>query len=115
MAETTIVPPEAKRVLEKLYSDILHWRPTKGSAEDGYWHLRYWCEQNDYNIGELFNALAPVIAYYALNFTVDTNTKDRHGKPIMAIILSAGTIPIPRTTGKTGRRPTHAMFEKRQK
>lgn len=92
------------------FSDVFHWRPTKGEAENAYWTIRDWCEKNDYNMGEFLNSLMPAIAYYALNFTVPYDTPDKKGRPQLAITLNLGTVPILRTQGITGRRPTHKMF-----
>lgn len=98
----------------RVFADVLHWRPTLGAATDGYWALRRWCEDNNYNISELFNALIPVIAYYALNFTVDTGEEDKYGK-VLGIHLNAGTIPIKRPQTRTGRQPTHKMIDVRRR
>jgi hypothetical protein len=101
--------PEIKRLF-RVYDQVLHWRPRNGEAAEGYWALRYWCEQNDINIGEFFNSIVPVIAYYATNFTT-VDGLDEYGKPKVHVNLTAGTIPIKRTKGKTGRRPTHKLVE----
>lgn len=109
MDKAKVAPPEA-RILARMYSDVLHWRPTKGEAAEAYWFLRWWCEQNDYNIGELLNSLVPALAYYANNFAVVDSELDCYGKPKISIVLNIGTLEIKRTSGTVGRRPTAKMF-----
>jgi len=111
MAEERVIPKEEIRMMTRMFSDVFHYRPTKGEAENAYWTLRWWCEQNDYNMGELLNSLLPAIAYYALNFTVAHEGADKKGNRQVAIVLNLGTVPILRTQGRTGRRPTHKMWQ----
>lgn len=115
MVEGQVKPTEQQeaeiRRIATCFSDVFHYRPTKGEVADAYWHLRWWCEQTNYNMGELFNSILPALAYYVLNFSVLHKAEDDYGMPEVAVILNAGTIPIKRTSGRTGRRPTHKMFE----
>jgi len=80
------------------FNESMSFRPRNGLSAQAYWEIRQWCDENDFTLSDVFNAVVVPLAYYLHNFTEFNEEKN-----IATVAFNVGELKIMHVWGSSGK------------
>jgi len=80
------------------FNESMSFRPRNGLSAQAYWEIRQWCDENDFTLSDVFNAVVVPLAYYIPNFTEFNEEKN-----IATVAFNVGELKIMHVWGSSGK------------